>query len=360
MELTAFGSACRAFGIGSLGAGLHLAFGSAPSFDPAVASLLLDVRRDDMAQLCRSLRQRYPATHSVRILDEDGVREVDLAHLETAMDGEQASVLVPPLAAEDDVRDFRGLVAIIRRLRDPEPGCPWDRQQTHASLKRYLLEEAYETLDALDRDDAAALREELGDLLLQIVLHARIAEQSDEFETADVVEAISAKLIRRHPHVFGDVTAHTARDVEQRWDELKRAESADGSSTSALGGVPRAMPALAYSQAILGRAERAGFAWPGTDDVLAKVAEEARELAGARDVDERREEFGDLLFALVSLARRLDVDAEESLRLAATKFRSRFEALESMAREERVSLASLDPKPLLALWERAKEQAAEA
>ena len=262
----------------------------------------------------------------------------------------------------DDLRSWSGLVDIIRRLRDPQSGCPWDRAQTHESLKPHLLEEAYETLAALDAGDAAALREELGDLLLQIVLHARIAEQAGEFETADVIESIASKLLRRHPHVFGPSTGsgraetvETADEVARNWDELKRAERLhDGDDTSALGGVPRAMPALAYAQALLGRAERAGLAWPTVDDVLAKVVEEAGELAAASDAAQRREELGDLLWVLVALARRLDLDAEEALRLSAARFVGRFRAMEAMAQERGAEMKTLDIATLLALWEEAK------
>lgn len=357
MDLTAAERACDVLGIDSVGRGLRLTLASEPALAADTPTLVLEVGADALPRLAVALRERYPDGHSLRLaLPEGQVLEIALADLERvpAFTG-PAALYVPDLAPEADVRRFRGLVAIIRRLRDPQSGCPWDRAQTHATLKPHLLEEAYETLGALDRDDPAALREELGDLLLQIVLHARIAEQAGEFTTADVVEGIAAKLLRRHPHVFGDATAETADEVAQRWDELKRAEKGgDSESASALGGIPHAMPALAYSQAILGRAERAGFAWPGTDDVLAKVAEEADELAAAPDGDARREELGDLLFVLVSLARSLAIDAEEALRLAAAKFARRFQAMEALASGRGADLNSLLPEALLALWAEAK------
>jgi tetrapyrrole methylase family protein/MazG family protein len=265
----------------------------------------------------------------------------------------EAAAYVPALSPEADIRDFDGLVAIIRRLRDPVSGCPWDLAQTHETLKPHLLEETYETLGALDAGDPAALREELGDLLLQVVLHARIAEQQGEFELRDVIESINAKLLRRHPHVFGTVVADTAEQVAQNWEQLKRAEKDD--DASALGGVPAAMPALAYSQAVLGRAERAGFRWPARADILAKVGEEASELGLAEDAGARREELGDLLFALVSLARSIDVDAEEALRMAAAKFAGRFQAMERLAGERGTSLSGTDAPQLLELWGEAKK-----
>src|SRR5919202_2931201 len=200
----------------------------------------------------------------------------------------------------------------MARLRAPAPdGCPWDREQTHESLRRYLLEETYEALEALDSGDPAALEEELGDLLLQIVFHAQIADEAGEYDLGDVVAGICSKMIRRHPHVFGADRAKDAAAVLRNWEALKRAERAgkDQAHKSMLDGVPRAMPALAYSQAVQARAARVGFDWPDVQGVLDKVAEEAREVAQSASEAERQEEFGDLLFVLVRLADRLGVNA---------------------------------------------------
>lgn len=253
--------------------------------------------------------------------------------------------------AEEPLLEF---LEVMRRLRAE---CPWKAGQTHRSLARYLLEETHETLEAIDTGDDSHLREELGDLLLQVVLHARIAEQAGEFELRDVIEGLNRKLLRRHPHVFGSVVADTAEQVAQNWEELKRAEKEDGDDPSALGGMPAAMPSLAYSQAVLGRAEHAGFKWPARDDILAKIAEEADEVSAAAGGAARREELGDLLFALVSLARSIDVDAEEALRMAAAKFARRFQALERLARDRGVTLSDAGDEELRRIWGEAKQAA---
>lgn len=357
--MTRLSAFCESLGFDPFAEGFHLTRADAPNLDPTCPTIVVDADPAGAALLREALVARYPAGHPLRVA-APGAAAVDttVEQLETALIAADSAILIAPLPPEADVRDFRGLVAIIRRLRDPDTGCPWDRAQTHASLKSHLLEEAYETLHALDGGDPAELREELGDLLLQIVLHARIAEQAGEFETSDVIETLATKLVRRHPHVFSDVTAETADEVARNWDELKRMERAAEASAdrSALGGVPRAMPALAYADAILGRAERAGFVWPTTEDAAAKIAEEAAELAAARD-DAAAEELGDLLLALVSLARRLGLDAEEAARLAASKFADRFRTMETLADERGIAtLTSLEAASLLGLWEDAKRR----
>ena len=256
----------------------------------------------------------------------------------------------PQKPPEPDVRSFDGLREIVRRLRAPD-GCPWDRAQTHESLRRYLLEETYEALEALDGGDTRKLREELGDVLLQILLHAQIASESGEFTIDDVIEGIATKLLRRHPHVFGETKVDTAEEVVLKWEAIK-SEERGGESLPAE--VPQALPALAYSQALQERAVAAGFEWPRVEDVLDKLAEEARELAEAQTVDEKREELGDTLFVLVSLARKLDLDAEESLRLASRRFRRRFDALQLLAQERDLRIADLPIDALESLWRETK------
>jgi tetrapyrrole methylase family protein/MazG family protein len=255
--------------------------------------------------------------------------------------------------ADAELRTFEGLRRIIARLRGPD-GCPWDRVQTHASLKPYLLEEAYEALTALDEADPDKLCDELGDLLLEVFLHVQLAEEAAEFTVEDVVYRIASKLVRRHPHVFGEEQADTPEQVMARWETLKQGER--GSEGSALAGVPPALPALARAQMLLGRAARAGFQWPQTADVLVKLEEEIRELAEAGDADHKREELGDVLFLLVNLARYLELDAEEALRLANDKFYRRFTTMETIARERGLLLADLPLGELQALWEAAKER----
>ena len=232
--------------------------------------------------------------------------------------------------------------AIVERLRDPVNGCDWDRVQTFASIAPYTIEEAYEVADAIARDDIASLKDELGDLLFQVVLHARIAEQAGDFSLDDVAEAISDKMERRHPHLFGNATARPD------WEGMKAAER--GESKSALDGVALSLPALMRAEKLQKRAARTGFDWPDAEGPRAKIAEELAEIAAAETDDAREDEVGDLLFAAVNLARHLKVDPEVALRRANAKFEQRFRAIETT--EGFVSL-SLDEKE--ALWTAAKE-----
>jgi tetrapyrrole methylase family protein/MazG family protein len=255
------------------------------------------------------------------------------------------------MLSERETRAYEELRAVVARLRAPD-GCPWDREQTHASLRPYVIEEAYEVLAVLDAGDTRRLPEELGDLLLQVVLHSQLAEEAGEFEMADVLEGLASKLIARHPHVFGDVQLSTAGQVIQQWDELKRRERAgDG---SVLADVPPAMAALAYAQTLLRRAESAGFAWPRREDVLEKLGEELRELSGAKSAAEAAAELGDLLLNVANYARYLGIDAEEALREAGHKFRRRFTAVERAARERGIDMRSQPREALMVLWEEAK------
>lgn len=242
---------------------------------------------------------------------------------------------------------------MMARLRGPN-GCPWDKSQTHSSLKPYLLEETYEVVAALDEGDAYKLREELGDLLLQIIFHSQIASEDGDFAISDVVNHIAEKLVRRHPHVFAQEKADTPQEVVTRWEEIKKAER--GVDQPLLEGVPAAMPALAYSQAILERAGRVGFQWPSASDVLTKLTEELQELGSAQDKEQARDEFGDILFNLVNYARYLDIDAEEALRMAASKFRQRFSAVEDVAKGQGVGLSDLSLEQMLALWQDIKSR----
>ncbi|MBI2851949.1 MAG: nucleoside triphosphate pyrophosphohydrolase [Chloroflexi bacterium] len=245
---------------------------------------------------------------------------------------------------------FRTLVNIIARLRRPN-GCPWDREQTHASLRENLLEECYEVLEAIDREDWAALSSELGDLLLQIVLHARIASEAGEFELADVLTQINSKLISRHPHVFGSVKAETVEEVLHNWEALKQAERGEASMLS---GVSRMMPALAYSKAIQHRVAQVGFDWKDAAGVMEKLCEEVKELELAENREQKAEEFGDVLFTLVNVGRRMGIDSEAALREANERFRRRFACMEDLCRQRGVLFANLSFEEQNALWEEAK------
>jgi tetrapyrrole methylase family protein/MazG family protein len=306
-----------------------------------------------------TLLGQYPPQHTVLVLDAAGTPEarveaIPLAELDRAERFSTATaVLVPALPASSA---FESLQETIAALRAPD-GCPWDRQQTHASLRPHLLEEAYETLEAIDSGEAAALREELGDLLLQIVLQAQIASEAEDFSMADVVAGIQEKLIRRHPHVFGDLEVEDVDQVLHNWEDLKAGERAEaGGRRGALDGVPRSLPALAQALEIQSRAARLGFDWRSADGVRAKLREEWQELETASDEGERAAEVGDLLFAAVNYARWLGIDPESSLRQTNHRFRTRFARMEAAAEEAGQSLSDLSLEELNRRWEEAKRQ----
>jgi MazG family protein len=256
-------------------------------------------------------------------------------------------------------RKFQRLLRIMARLRAPD-GCPWDRRQDFDTLKPYLLEETYEALDAVDRRDWPALAEELGDLLLEIAFLAQIAAEQNLFSIEDALEAINRKLVRRHPHVFGDAQARTPEDVKQRWQEIKAEErSRSGRPREGLlESVPRSLPALVEAAQISARAAAAGFDWENADQVLAKLEEELSELAAARrdaSHDRLEDEIGDLLFTLVNLARFLEVDPEQALRRTNAKFRRRFAFIEQRLRQSGRSPAQTSLEEMEALWQQAKQ-----
>ncbi|MDY6836011.1 MAG: nucleoside triphosphate pyrophosphohydrolase [Chloroflexota bacterium] len=246
---------------------------------------------------------------------------------------------------------FTILTNTIAQLRSPS-GCPWDRKQTHASLRPNLLEECYETLEAIDEDDNRKLCEELGDLQMQIMLHSQIASEEGDFDITDVLQGINSKLVRRHPHVFGGEKASDAKEAAQRWEALKQAERDD--DTSMMDGLPQGMPSLTYSHAIQRRAARVGFDWEEEESILDKLVEEINELKKATNHQEKTEEFGDILFTLVNIARRQEIDLEDALRQTNTKFRRRFAHMEGICRERGVSLTDLTLQQQDELWEEAK------
>jgi ATP diphosphatase len=248
--------------------------------------------------------------------------------------------------------DITALVEIMARLRDPATGCPWDVQQDFASIAPYTIEEAYEVADAIARNDMAGLCDELGDLLLQVVYHSRMAEEDGHFALSDVIAAICDKMIRRHPHVFGD------GDTSPGWEAIKAAERANkDTDTSALAGVALALPALLRAEKIQKRAARTGFDWPDLTGVTAKIEEELAEVQDAKTPEHQQEEVGDLLFAVVNLARHLKIDPEEALRRANAKFEGRFRSMEHMAEREggSGSFTTLSLEEKEALWLRAKQ-----
>ncbi|MGZ4104410.1 MAG: nucleoside triphosphate pyrophosphohydrolase [Actinomycetota bacterium] len=242
------------------------------------------------------------------------------------------------------------LVAVMARLRGPG-GCPWDAEQTHQTLAKHLLDETYERLEAIDAGTERDIAEELGDLLLQVVFHAQMGTDAGTFDIDDVSQALIDKLVRRHPHVFGNVEVSGAREVVENWDVIKQHEKG---RTSAVEGVTETLPALAYAQKLQRRAGSAGFDWSDVAGALAKVREEAAELAASETDLAREDEFGDLLFSLVALGRHMHLDAESALRRSARRFRDRLQAVEAIARERGLALGDLPEEELERLWEEAK------
>jgi len=255
------------------------------------------------------------------------------------------------LSLPEDVSQFNSLVDIIARLRAPD-GCPWDRKQTHASLRENLLGECYEALEALDEGDSGKLCDELGDLLMQVVLHTQIATEAGEFELGDVLTSINTKLIHRHPHVFGSKKVKDVEEVRRNWEVLKQEEREAG--TLMLASVPKQMPALSYSQEIQRRVAQVGFDWEDIDGIIDKLAEEVSEFKQTETREQRAQEFGDLLFTLVNIARRLGVDSEAALREANRKFYRRFSYMEEVCRKRGINLGELSFDEQNALWEEAK------
>jgi MazG family protein len=310
------------------------------------------------------LGRAYPADHPVGRFGTHPATTIG----ELQADDLAAPFYVAPLEPEAAVAGPWAMPAISDRLRAPD-GCPWDREQTHESLRNHLLEEAYEVYDALEAGATPELAGELGDLWLQIVLHAQLAAEENVFDLTDVQAAIASKIVRRHPHVFGEAEARTASDVNRQWERIKADERADAATASAsadggasarpkgaLDGVSRSLPALAASQEMQERAANIGYDWPSIDGVIAKVTEEAQEIVDATTPAERAEEFGDLLFVLVNVGRKLDIEAEAALRAANDKFRRRFGTVERLAADRAVALRDLTFEELDALWDAAKAE----
>jgi tetrapyrrole methylase family protein/MazG family protein len=303
------------------------------------------------------LMNLFPADHQVVLVQgagtaEEKVTALPLYELDRNAEIDHLTTLyLPPLPETSSLESFQNTIA---HLRAPD-GCPWDREQTHQSLRAALLEETYEVLTTLDAEDMDALCEELGDLLLQISLHAQIAVEEGDFSLAQVIEKISTKIKRRHPHVFGDAVVGGTAEVLHNWEEIKREEKGEAGG-SMLDNVPPTLPALAQAQSYQRRVARVGFDWPNVEGVVAKVAEEIEELQRTSDAAEREEELGDLLFSVVNLARWLKVDAESALRTANARFARRFAAMEELCRQRGQRLADLSLAEQDALWEEVKNR----
>ena len=357
--------ALTALGIDALGGlqicdAVALAARHHPNLDPDVGAIVAQVdSRRLAADVKMTLLNLYPDEHPVRLVrgagtSDERVRDLPLFELDRQDDLDHlTSFYLPPLARPGSVATFQDVVA---RLRAPD-GCPWDREQTHESLRTSLLEETYEVLAALDADDMGDLCGELGDLLLQIIFHAQIAVEDGDFRLVDTIAETVEKLIRRHPHVFADDDVADADDVLRHWEQIKRAERAargESEFTSMLAGINKALPALSQATEMQRRVARVGFDWQQTEDVSAKVAEEVGEYLAADGEAERTAEFGDLLFSLVNLARWTSIDAESALREASARFARRFAAIEQHAQEAGTPLEEMTLDEMDALWEQAK------
>lgn len=341
---------------------INLAQRHHPSFTPNQRLLISGI--GDMVQrkeLVDMLDQYYPPEFIIQGLEVIGNEigsPVNICVSELANQIAQGKIdylHIPPLGENTSFESFQEVVA---RLRAPD-GCPWDREQTHLSLRPHLMEEAYEVLDAMDRSDSAALCEELGDLLLQIVLNAQIAYEDKEFRMTDVLEGINSKLIRRHPHVFGELSVGGVDGVLKNWEKLKeieRAQNGEADKKGLLDGVPKAIPALTQAQEYQDRAARVGFDWAEIAPVIDKVREELDEVLQAPDEEQRAGELGDLLFAVVNLARWYKVDAESMLRQTNARFARRFKHIEARSAEQGRKLTEMTLEEMDRFWEEAKDR----
>jgi tetrapyrrole methylase family protein/MazG family protein len=339
---------------------IELGQSNAPKFPASVPVLIGQIySRQVAAEAKMTLLNLYPDMHPVKMVHNAGtpqqvVEEISLYEIDRSKHiGLLSALYLPPLGKGTSMEDFQELVA---HLRAPD-GCPWDKEQTHLSLRSNLLEETYEAITALDNEAPESLQEELGDLLLQIVLHAQIASENGDFNLADVLHGIYTKIVRRHPHVFGDVKVNGVDNILQNWEKIKEAERAgkgEEAEKGLLDGIPVALPALSQAQAIQERAGRVGFDWQEIQPVLKKVYEELKELENAQTNEEQAEELGDILFAVVNLVRWYDVDAESALRASNSKFRKRFKYIEQKARESGRTVIEMPFEEMDAFWEESK------
>ncbi len=329
-----------------------LASAHVPPYPPDMPALLTNIdSREVASQLKNVLLTTYPAEHEVFVAADGKKKAERLFEFDQGGLSENSALYVPALG---EGTSFESFAEIVAHLRAPN-GCPWDREQTHESLRKHLLEESYEAISAIDSGDFADMREEFGDLLLQVVLQSQIANEEEKFNINQVIQGIHSKIVRRHPHVFGDLKLEGVDGVLANWEKLKekeRGSKKDGKGS--LDGVPLALPALSQAQEFQDRAARVGFDWTGIEGVLDKIREEIDEIKSAETDFELASEIGDLFFALVNVARWKHIDAESALRGTNLKFKKRFAYVEQGAKKDGRDLSALSLDEMESLWQQAK------
>jgi tetrapyrrole methylase family protein / MazG family protein len=329
-----------------------LASAHVPPYPPDMPVLFMNVSSQELAvHLKEVLLTTYPAEHVVHVVENGKKKEERLYGVDKFDVSEITCWFVPSLEAGTSFESFAEIVA---HLRAPN-GCPWDREQTHESLRKHLLEESYEAISAIDSGDFTDMREEFGDLLLQVILQSQIANEEGQFNVNQVVQGIHSKIVRRHPHVFGDLKLEGVDGVLANWEKLKEKERGEKKEERGLlDGVPLALPALSQAQEYQDRAARVGFDWPEIDGVLDKIKEEIDEIKNAETDFELASEIGDLFFVLVNFSRWKKVDAESVLRGTNMKFKKRFAYVEQGAKKQRRNLSDLTLDEMESLWQEAK------
>ncbi|MCP4139037.1 MAG: nucleoside triphosphate pyrophosphohydrolase [Chloroflexi bacterium] len=326
-----------------------------PPFQPDFPVLLWGEAPLDLDAIRIILQTTYADSHPLRLSAKSGaITKLDLGLLiSSKQDSEINAIYIPPLEVGTSLSAFQEIVA---HLRAPD-GCPWDKKQTHQTLRQHLLEESYEALEAMDAGDATGMAEEFGDLLLQIVLNAQIATETGDFRMGDIIKGIYDKIVRRHPHVFGEIEVDGVGQVLKNWEQLKEQERKDNGDAEKgiLDGVPLSFPALNQSQEYQDRAARVGFDWPEIDGVLDKLMEEIEEIREAKNGKELASEIGDLFSVLVNFARWQGVDAESALRGANMRFKARFGYIEKYARENEIPMTEMTLGEMEDLWQEAKK-----
>ncbi|MEI6290784.1 MAG: nucleoside triphosphate pyrophosphohydrolase [Chloroflexota bacterium] len=331
--------------------GVELIGAHTPPFSQNTPVLIFGLSEINPSQMKTVLSTVYPPEFVTKVMLSDGsVIQLSIKDLSAQ---NFSSILIPSLGTGTSFTEFQEMIA---HLRAPEDGCPWDKEQTHLSLRKHLLEESYETISAMDQEDPVKMAEEFGDLLLQIVLNAQIGCESGTFNMAVILKGIYEKILRRHPHVFGEVKVGGVSEVLSNWEKIKAGErNKNGESHKGiLDGLPAALPAMTQAQEFQDRAARVGFDWPVIDDVISKILEDIYDIKNVTNHEELLDEIGDLFFVLVNFARWKKIDSESALRQANLKFKKRFKYIEKQASESGRTVESMDLQEMDDLWNKAK------